>query len=108
VEIKLNIGEVGAAISPPDPKPLALLAQAHQWFAVLKCGSERSVKSLSRRRQVDAGDMSRISPLAFLAPDIVKAMLDSRQPFELTVAPLKRTNELRLSWARQRETLGFV
>ncbi len=40
-------------------------------------------------------------PLAFLALDIVEAILQGRQPVELTALRLKRTH-LPLSWAEQR------
>jgi hypothetical protein len=45
-------------------------------------------------------------PLAFLAPDIVEAILQGRQPVELTVLRLKRIG-LPLSWVEQRRLLGF-
>jgi hypothetical protein len=45
-------------------------------------------------------------PLAFLAPDIVEAILQGRQPVELTALRLKRTR-LPLSWVEQRRLLGF-
>jgi hypothetical protein len=40
-------------------------------------------------------------PLAFLAPDIVEAILKGRQPIELTAARLMRIRDLPLSWAEQ-------
>ena len=46
-------------------------------------------------------------PLAFLAPDIVEAILHGRQPVELATARLKRIR-LPLSWAEQRLVLGFA
>jgi hypothetical protein len=51
--------------------------------------------------------VSRILPLAFLAPDIVEAILDGRQPPELTAARLKRMRDLPLDWQQQRRYLGF-
>ena len=42
---------------------------------------------------------------AFLAPDIVEAILDGRQPADLTVQKLLRS--LPLAWAEQRQRLGF-
>ena len=49
---------------------------------------------------------SRCLPLAFPAPDIVEAILQGRQPVELTVLRLKRIG-LPLSWVEQRRLLGF-
>jgi hypothetical protein len=84
-----------------------LLVQAQQWFAELRDERELSLNALADRRRTDSGDISRILPLAFLAPDIAEAILDGRQPPELTAARLKRINELPISWARQRDLLGF-
>jgi hypothetical protein len=65
------------------------------------------VRNLARQHQVDQGDVSRILPLAFLAPDIVEAILAGRQPVELTVSGLKRGPELPASWAKQRQMPGL-
>jgi len=42
---------------------------------------------------------------AFLAPDIVEAILDGRQPPDLSFAKL--ISNLPLDWAQQREQFGF-
>jgi len=62
---------------------------------------------LVHQHDVDQGDVSRILPLALLAPDIVEAILKGRQPVELTAARLKRIR-LPLSWVEQRRLLGFM
>ena len=108
VETKLIIGEAGNAVTAPDPNLVGLLVRAQQWFAELRSDGELSVNTLAKRHRVDSGDVSRVLPLAFLAPDIVEAILDGRQPPELTAARLKRIKEMPLSWTRQREILGFA
>jgi len=45
--------------------------------------------------------------LAFLAPDIVEAILDGTQPVDLTAETLSRLPDLPVSWADQRALLGF-
>ena len=70
-------------------------------------GQARSVRDLAERLGVNQGDVSRILPLGLLAPDIVEAILDGRQPVELTVTRLKRVRDLPISWAEQRRILGF-
>ena len=44
--------------------------------------------------------------LAFLAPDIQSAILDGRQPANLTLEQLT-SEDLPLDWAAQRRALGF-
>ena len=53
-----------------------------------------------------AGDVSRALQLAFLAPDLVEAILDGTQPVALTPERLKRARELPLLWEDQRAMLG--
>ncbi len=84
------------------------MVQAWRWFAEFCSDDGRSVNALAERHGVGSGDKSRTLPLTFLAPDIVEAILDGRQPPELTAARLKRIKELPLSWRRQREILGFA
>ena len=54
----------------------------------------------------DIADVSRSLQLAFLAPDHVGAILDGRQPPELTATKLKRLDKLPLLWEDQRVLLG--
>lgn len=50
----------------------------------------------------------RLTRLRFLAPDIVTAIIDGRQPVELTARRLLRISELPHDWAGQRLALGFA
>ena len=45
-------------------------------------------------------------PLAFLAPDIVEAILAGTQPVDLTAETLTR-RDLPLSWSEQKSLFGF-
>ena len=59
------------------------------------------------QQNVPASEISRLLPLAFLAPDIVEAIMAGRQPPELTARHLKRFDNLPLDWDHQRKALGF-
>ena len=63
---------------------------------------------LAEHHGIDQGNVSRRLPLAFLAPDIVEAILQGRQPIELTAARMLRIRDLPLSWAEQRQRLGIA
>ncbi len=65
------------------------------------------MRTLAERNGSHESDISRILPLAFLAPDIVEAILDGRQPVELTAESLKRLPALPTDWDAQRRLLGF-
>jgi hypothetical protein len=50
--------------------------------------------------------LRKLSGLAFLAPDIQRAILEGRQPGGLTLSKLLAA-QLPLHWDKQRELLGF-
>jgi site-specific DNA recombinase len=52
--------------------------------------------------------LCRLARLRFLAPDIVTAIIDGRQPIELTARRLLRMSDLPHDWAGQRLALGFA
>ena len=84
------------------------------WQAVIKAikelreGKARSIYELAQRHGVNRTSISRLIPLAFLAPDIVEAILDGRQPTELTVSRLKQIGDLPVSWQEQRKLLQLT
>jgi site-specific DNA recombinase len=51
--------------------------------------------------------IARHLPLAFLAPDIVEAILSGRQPPDLTAKTLFKRVDLPLDWQAQRALLGL-
>ena len=106
IEMKLVMTDERVSTTNPDARLIATLARAHLWLEELRTGVASSVGDLVTRHGVDQGDVSRCLPLAFLAPDIVEAILQGRQPVELTVLRLKRIG-LPLSSVEQRRLLGF-
>ncbi|WP_164867719.1 hypothetical protein [Rhodovarius crocodyli] len=51
--------------------------------------------------------MTRVVRLAWLAPDIVKAIVEGRQPMELTAKRLLENSRLPPCWKEQRQHLGM-
>ena len=107
VEMKLVVAGRSTPSASPDPKLLCLIANAHRWFSELRSGDAKSVHDLAARYGVHWADVSRTLPLAFLAPDIVEAILIGCQPVDLTVTRLRRMQNPPTSWAHQRQLLGF-
>ena len=91
-----------------DDKLIGLVTQTHRWFAEIRDGRVVSVRDLAYRHGVDRGDVSRVLPLVFLAPDFVEAIPAGRQPDGLSATALRRGPELPHSWVEQRRLLGFV
>ncbi len=56
---------------------------------------------------VERSHLMRHARLRFLAPDITTAILEGRQPVELTARSLLRCSDLPIGWEDQRRALGF-
>ncbi|MDU8912867.1 recombinase family protein [Aestuariicoccus sp. MJ-SS9] len=90
-----------------DADLIALVADARRWMADLLEGRASSVAEITQREKVRPGTVSRILPLAWLAPDIAKAILEGRQPSDLPARHLREISHLPLDWEDQRRILGF-
>jgi hypothetical protein len=106
VEAKLVMTAAHGRSSRPDDKLIAVLAEALRWLDDLAQGRATSVRDIARRYNRDPGEVSRTLPLAFLAPGIVEAIVEGRQPVELTPRQLKR-QALPCRWDDQYRRLGF-
>jgi hypothetical protein len=68
-------------------------------------GTPKSITDLAEQEGVTDAYICRLLPLTCLAPDIVEAILDGRQPKGLRLAEMLRNGPL--AWDDQRETWGF-
>ncbi len=99
-----------AALVPktnPDAALIKAVVRAHQWFEMLKSRTVESISDLARIEKVQRTYPSRIIPLAFLSPDITAAILEGRQPIDLSLDRLLEAMPLPLAWDEQRAVLGF-
>lgn len=87
-----NVGKVA-----PDSKLIEMVVDAHR-------ARDQLVK---RTGNVDDAELRRKARFAWLAPDIVVAIMEGRQPLKLTARIMLRTGTLPLSWKQQRISLGF-
>ncbi|MCF8466000.1 MAG: hypothetical protein K9G33_01215 [Sneathiella sp.] len=90
-----------------DPDLCRLIAQARYWFDQLASGEAGSVREIAKREKVFDTEITRVLPLAFLAPSIIEDILTGRQPEMLNVKSLKRKSPLPTDWNEQRKRLGF-
>jgi hypothetical protein len=56
------------------------IARAFRWRRLLEEGQYGSVIELVEAEKINKSNISRVLRLSFLAPDIVEAILDRRQP----------------------------
>jgi site-specific DNA recombinase len=108
VEARLVIDSQAPVNSPPDPRLCRLVAKANLWFRQLETKEMSSIRTIARHERVHECDVSRNLRLAFLAPDIVEAILDGCQPVDLTAERLRRLPQLPADWNSQRHLLGFT
>jgi DNA invertase Pin-like site-specific DNA recombinase len=90
----------------PDPNLIWAMANAHSWARQLIAGEVASITEIAKRNDTSRSRASSILTLAFLAPDIVEAILDGRQPPEVNLELLTGTGGIPLSWVEQRRLYG--
>lgn len=92
----------------PDPSLIKLIVKAHVLHDKLVHGGGQSLDSIAAREGISGSYLTRVVRLAWLAPEIAKAILDGRQPPGVTAARLLReSRHLPVEWAAQRRALGF-
>jgi site-specific DNA recombinase len=75
----------------------------------LLSGSDDSIEAMSGRLGMNKCRLTSLIRLSYLAPDIVRALLEGRQPIELTPMRLLRlSKDLPHDWSEQRHVLGFA
>jgi site-specific DNA recombinase len=89
----------------PVPSLIKAITCAHEWPEKIIRGELTGLRSIAKLTSLDEHYAGRILNCSFLAPDIVEAILDGRQPTDLTVQKLLRS--LPLAWAEQRQRFAF-
>ncbi|MGZ8251697.1 MAG: hypothetical protein ACXW1P_04880 [Methylophilaceae bacterium] len=85
-----------------------LLCKAHDWFGQLSSGKVKSMKEIGDKDGLlHRTYMHRVVQLAFLAPDITKAILMGKQPEMLSSDKLLRSVPIPVDWKEQHKVLGF-
>ena len=75
----------------------------------LLSGSDASIEAMSARLGMNKCRLTSLMRLSYLAPDIVRALLEGHQPIELTPTRLLRlSKDLPHDWSEQRHVLGFA
>ena len=90
---KLVVTPDGAAWAPRprvDNAMVKALERAFRWRKMLDTGVYATLEDLARAKGVAPSYVSRVLRLTLLAPEIVEAILDGRQPAELQLDDLLR------------------
>jgi site-specific DNA recombinase len=102
-EMRLCVAPTSHVVTQRNPKLFDLIVRA---FAardhLLTVNAETAATDASTPH------LLRIARLAYLAPDIIAAIIDGQQPPRLTARDLAKAASLPLSWIEQRRALGFA
>ena len=76
------------------------LARAHRWRRLLESGECASIIELAAAEKIDRAYLCRVLRLTLLAPEIVEAIMDGRQPEGMTLPALMKG--FSVEWEGQR------
>ena len=74
--------------SRQDVTLIKAVARAFRWLRMLETGKFATITELAAAEKINASYLSRILRLMLLAPDLVEAILDGRQPEGMTLPGL--------------------
>ncbi|MCA0245707.1 MAG: recombinase family protein [Proteobacteria bacterium] len=86
--------------SAPDPVLLQALARAHLWRRWLERGDVTSYEAIAQRAGMTQAYVRKLLPLAFLAPDLTRQLLDGRRRLKGTLKMLL-SKPLPFEWEAQ-------
>lgn len=99
--------DLGATPLRRDEKLVSLLAEAHAARKLIQSQPDQPIARIAARVGKCRTRLAKLATLACLAPDIITAIVQGRQPAALTSRSLLEA-ELPLAWSEQRRVLGFV
>jgi site-specific DNA recombinase len=96
-----------SSVPPRHPRPALIkaVARGHAWYEKVLAGKVIDTKSLARETGLTPRYVRNVLGCAFLAPDIVEAILEGRQPLALKFEHLYK--HIPLGWSEQRQQFGF-
>ena len=94
----------GKAETSGDPSLVKALARAFRWRGVLESGAFATIQELAAAEKINPSYVSRMLRLTLLAPDMVEAILDGRQPEGVTLPGL--LEGVPVGWGEQAEIFG--
>jgi hypothetical protein len=101
-------GVSGAHRRAPDRSLLRLVAMAQRYHTMMIDGQGTAITALAAEAGVSPSYFTRVVKLSFLAPDIVRTILDGSQPHTLTAKHLMSQGALARDWADQKAQLGII
>ena len=98
---------IAIAQATRDEKLVALISEAHEARKFVLAEPDKSVANIAAANSRCRTRLGKLVGLSCMAPDIVTAIIEGRQPATLTARTLQDI-DLPLAWADQRTLLGFA
>lgn len=92
------------ATTTADPALLKALARAFRWRRLMEDGRYASVSDIARAEKLERTYVGDVLRLTLLAPDVVGAIVEGRQPAEMTLPALMKP--FAIEWAEQLKSPG--
>ncbi len=109
METRLLIEDAGGGPRrEPDRSTLRLLARAQRFQVMVLESQGKTMGELAEEIGVTSSYFTRILRLSFLSPEIVKVILNGRQPAELSAKRLSLCHTLPTAWPEQMKVLGIA
>lgn len=100
--------DAAAATGGFDVPMIKTLGKAFYWKRLIDDGTYLTTSELARALKLEPGWAAEVLRMTMLAPDIVEAIFEGRQPRQLNLHTLRgREDLLPRDWGEQRRLLGF-
>jgi len=106
VRLVVTPHETNVAARPEDRNLIEALAQAYCWLEQLLRGEVGSLSAIAKSAGKSQRYVSQVMRAAFLAPELVQAVLDAHQPTQLTLRPVMKP--LSWDWSEQHRYFGLA
>ena len=116
IALRLRRGKAMKLVVPPssandasalrDDKLIALIAEGRATMALIRANQQKSIPILAAEHKRCRIRLAKVAKLGCLAPDIVTAIIEGRQPLRLTPGKLLAA-DLPTNWDEQKRLLGF-
>ena len=98
--------EASATAVPEDQALIEVLAQGQHWFEQWLRGEVASLRAIAQSAGKSERQVSQVIRTAFLAPDVVEALLQGRRSAQLTLQGAMKA--LPWDWNEQRRRFGLA
>lgn len=106
VRLVVTTQQMSAAARPEDRSLIEVLAHAYCWLEQLLSREVGSLRAIAKSVGKSERYVSQVIRAAFLAPELVQAVLDAREPARLTLRQVIKP--LPWDWSEQRGRFGLA